>query len=198
MSEGFAVDPAMLARTAQGIRGVVDTLGEVGHGYLAASGRGLSFLALGGEESGHPLVGESFDGFLDRWAWGLRSLVQDGQAVAEALDAAGIEYDGVDTSVSGQLRRLVTLTAGDPAADLDAARNGGWGDVGAGLLPDGGVGQGGRRGDRRPVARDRPGRLGPVHARADRARARRGRPVRRRPRRPRGPRGDRRVSGGWR
>lgn len=91
MTDGFGVDPAMLARTAQGIRGVVDTLGEVGHGYLAESGRGLSFLALGGEESGHPQVGASFDAFLDRWSWGLRALVQDGRAVAEALDAAGVE-----------------------------------------------------------------------------------------------------------
>lgn len=51
MSGGFGVDPAMLARAAQGIRGVVDTLGEVGHGYLAESGRGLEFLAVEGEES---------------------------------------------------------------------------------------------------------------------------------------------------
>ncbi|GAA4932603.1 hypothetical protein EV188_103741 [Actinomycetospora succinea] len=136
MTEGFGVDPAMLARTAQGIRGVVDTLGEVGHGYLAESGRGLSFLALGGEESGHPLVGESFDGFLERWGWGLRTLVQDGQAVAGALDAAGIEYDGVDTSVSGELRRLVALAAGNPATDLDEAQDATWGEVGADLAPD--------------------------------------------------------------
>jgi len=136
VTDGFGVDPAMLARTAQGIRGVVDTLGEVGHGYLAESGRGLSFLALGGEESGHPLVGESMDGFLERWGWGLRTLVQDGQAVAEALDAAGVEYDGVDTSVSGELRRLVTLAVGNPAADLDEAQNGSWGEVGDELAPD--------------------------------------------------------------
>jgi hypothetical protein len=136
VSGGFGVDPAMLAQTAQGIRGVVDTLGEVGHGYLAESGRGLSFLALGGEESGHPMVGESFDGFLDRWSWGIRTLVRGGQEVAEALDAAGISYDGVDTSASGYLRRLTTLAVGDPSADLDEAQNGSWGDVGAGLLPD--------------------------------------------------------------
>lgn len=136
MTDGFGVDPAMLARTAQGIRGVVDTLGEVGHGYLAGSGRGLSFLALDGEESGHPLVVASFDGFLERWGWGLRTLVRDGRAVAEALDAAGIGYDGVDTSVSGQLRRLVALAVGDPSADLDEAQNGSWGAVGADLAPD--------------------------------------------------------------
>ncbi|MHC1558036.1 hypothetical protein ACR9E3_03725 [Actinomycetospora sp. C-140] len=136
MTDGFGVDPAMLARTAQGIRGVVDTLGEVGHGYLAESGRGLEFLALGGEEAGHPLVGEAFDGFLGRWAWGLRALVRDGQAVAEALDAAGIDYDDTDTSASGVLRRLVTLGVGDPSADLDAAQDGTWGEVGEGLLPD--------------------------------------------------------------
>ena len=136
MSDGFGVDPAMLARTAQGIRGVVDTLGEVGHGYLAESGRGLEFLALDGEESGHPMVADAVGGFVGRWAWGLRGLVQDGQAVAEALDAAGIEYDGMDTSASGWLRRLTTAAVGDPGANLDDAQNGSWGDVGQGLLPD--------------------------------------------------------------
>lgn len=104
MGEGFGVDPAMLARTAEGIRGAVDTLGEVGHGYLAESGRGLEFLALGGEESGHPMVAEALDGFVERWSWGIRTLVRDGQAVGQALDATGVEYDGVDDS------------AGDPAA----------------------------------------------------------------------------------
>ncbi|GAA4784236.1 hypothetical protein GCM10023200_17290 [Actinomycetospora chlora] len=136
MSGGFGVDPAMLARTAQGIRGVVDTLGEVGHDYLAASGRGLSFLALDGEEAGHPEVAASVDGFLDRWSWGIRALVAGGQEVAGALDAAGVEYDGVDTSVSGVLRRLATLAVGDPSADLDAAQDGSWEDVGRGLVPD--------------------------------------------------------------
>lgn len=126
----------MLARTAQGIRGVVDTLGEVGHGYLAGSGRGLEFLAVDGDESGHPQVHEAFTGFVDRWTWGIRTLVQSGQEVAEALDAAGIEYDGVDTSTSGLLKRLVTLGVGNPAADLDEAQNGTWGEVGESLVPD--------------------------------------------------------------
>lgn len=136
MGEGFGVDPAMLARTAQGIRGVVDTLGEVGHGYLAESGRGLEFLALGGEESGHPMVAEALDGFVERWSWGIRTLVRDGQAVGQALDAAGVEYDGVDDSGGAQLRRLTTLAVGDPMADLDAAQEATWGEVGEGLVPD--------------------------------------------------------------
>jgi hypothetical protein len=56
--------------------------------------------------------------------------------VAQALDAAGIEYDGVDGSGSAQLRRLTTLAVGDPMSDLDAAQGATWGEVGEGLVPD--------------------------------------------------------------
>ena len=96
----------------------------------------MEFLALGGEESGHPVVAEAVDGFVQRWSWGIRTLVQDGRAVAQALDVAGIEYDGVDGSGGAQMRRITTLAVGDPVADLDEAQGATWGEVGEGLVPD--------------------------------------------------------------
>ncbi len=85
----LVVDPAVLNQAAQGITGIIDALDGLGIGETATVGRGFSLLTLSPMEAGAPAVQRSFEGFTERWSWGVRALVQSANAIAETLGAGG-------------------------------------------------------------------------------------------------------------
>jgi hypothetical protein len=78
MADGYAVDRAALAETAQGLNGVIGQLKGLGLSETGDVGRGFSELALSGLQAGNEDVASAFGSFCDRWSWGVRTLVQDG------------------------------------------------------------------------------------------------------------------------
>jgi hypothetical protein len=114
MADGFAVDRAALAETAQGLNNVIGALKGLGFDETAEVGRGFSGLALSGLQAGDGSLASAFGDFCDRWSWGVRALVQDGNQFAERLGLTAGLYNDVENEVTGAIKDVVVAGAGDP------------------------------------------------------------------------------------
>lgn len=57
---------------------------------------------------------KSLEEFAERWAWGVRFLVQSANGIAEALGLAAGRYDVMDHEISGTLKTVWTNVIGNP------------------------------------------------------------------------------------
>ena len=129
MGDHLNVDPTTLQDAASGINAVVGELKGLGIDATGAEGRGFSELELSGTTIGHPDIKSAFDTFCDRWTWGVRSLVQDANAIAQALDLSAGKYYDEDQYNQNVLKRLVTDGMGNPHLTDDQADQRSWGDT---------------------------------------------------------------------
>ncbi|MEU6395028.1 HNH/endonuclease VII fold putative polymorphic toxin [Streptomyces sp. NPDC046939] len=78
-------------------RGLTDALGELkelGMVGMAGAGRGFSDIGLSGLELGHEGVTERFKSFCERWKWGVRALIHEGNEFARGVVlSAGTYYE---------------------------------------------------------------------------------------------------------
>jgi hypothetical protein len=114
MADGFAVDRAALAETAQGLNNVIGTLKGLGFDETAEVGRGFSGLALSGLQVGNGNLASAFGNFCGRWSWGVRALVQDGNQFAERLGLTAGLYNDVENKTTGAIKDVVVAGVGDP------------------------------------------------------------------------------------
>jgi hypothetical protein len=114
MADGFTVDRAALRATAQGISDTIGALGQLGFSEEAGVGRGFSGLALSGLQVGDAGLQGAFSGFCDRWSWGVRSLVQDGNEIAARLGLNAGVYADAEQYVVGTLKDVTDAAMGDP------------------------------------------------------------------------------------
>lgn len=126
---GFSVDPDALEETAQGISDTIGELKSVGMAVTAEEGHGFSNLALTGEQAGHPDVQSALDAFCQRWTWGVRTLVQDGNEFAQQLHLAAGAYHDMEDYAVGALKDLVVDIGGDPHAQEQGEQQS-WGQIG--------------------------------------------------------------------
>lgn len=86
---------AALAETAQGLNDVIGALSKLGFDETGEVGRGFSGLALAEPQLGDAGLASAFGDFCDRWPWGVRALVRDGNQFAERpVLSAGLYNDG--------------------------------------------------------------------------------------------------------
>jgi len=114
MADGFAVDRAALAETAQGINAAINDLKPLGIEETAGVGRGFSGLALSGLQVGDGGLASAFGNFCDRWSWGVRALVQDGNQFAQRLGLSAGAYNMVEQQLTGAAKDALDAVAGDP------------------------------------------------------------------------------------
>jgi hypothetical protein len=133
MADGFAVDRAALAETAQGLNNVIGALKGLGFDETAEVGRGFSGLALSGLQAGDENLASAFGNFCDRWSWGVRALVQDGNQFAERLGLTAGLYNDVENEVTGAIKDVVVAGAGDPHMTDQQAADASWSQDAAGL-----------------------------------------------------------------
>jgi hypothetical protein len=126
MADGFAVDRAALAETAQGLNNVIGALKGLGFDETAEVGRGFSGLALSGLQAGDANLASAFGNFCGRWSWGVRALVQDGNQFAERLGLTAGLYNDVENEVTGAIKDVVVAGAGDPHMSDQQAAAGSW------------------------------------------------------------------------
>jgi hypothetical protein len=134
MADGFTVDRAALRETAQGINDTIGALEKQGFDEEAEVGRGFSGLALSGLQVGDAGLQAAFAGFCDRWSWGVRTLVQDGNQIAQRLGLTAGMYSDAEQTVIGSLKDLVDAGVGDPYLSDSQAAQGSWAQA-AGLTP---------------------------------------------------------------
>jgi hypothetical protein len=126
MAGGFTVDRAALRETAQGINDTIDALEGLGFNEEAEVGRGFSGLGLSGLQVGDAGLQSAFAGFCDRWSWGVRTLVQDGNQIAQRLGLNAGMYADAEQSVIGSLKDLVDAGVGDPHLSDSQVAQGSW------------------------------------------------------------------------
>jgi hypothetical protein len=114
MADGYAVDRAALTQAAQGLNDVIGELSGLGFDETGEIGRGFSELALSDLQVGDTDLASSFGNFCDRWTWGVRTLVQDGNQFAQRLGLSAGLYNDVENQVTGALKDVVVAGVGDP------------------------------------------------------------------------------------
>jgi hypothetical protein len=134
--DGLQVDPKVLQQAASGINGVITELQKIGMSEEAMAGRGFDSLKLPGLKIGTDGLKTAFDGFCDKWEWGVRALIQDANTIAQELDLAAGSYHMEDEYFSGVLKMAVVDLAGDPNISDDQARTMSWSQIGHQELSD--------------------------------------------------------------
>lgn len=133
MSGGFTVSIEALQETAQGINDTISDLGKLGFAEEADVGQGFGGLALSGLQVGYEGLQSAFGNFCGRWSWGVRSMVQDGNQIAQRLGLAAGGYHNAEQTVIGSVKDLVDATAGDPHMTDAQAASASWSQDAAGL-----------------------------------------------------------------
>ena len=133
MADGFSVDQAALNATAQGINNTIGALKGLGIDETGEEGRGFSGLSLTGLQAGQADLASAFGDFCDRWSWGVRSLVQDGNQFAARLGlSAGVYYD-TEQYLTGAAKNVTDALAGDPHLTDGQAAEASWTQDAAGI-----------------------------------------------------------------
>nr|WSY52138.1 hypothetical protein OG999_19770 [Streptomyces sp. NBC_00886] len=126
---GKDIEAAGLDEIAQGITLALGELKELGVDSLAGAGRGFSELRLSGLELGHEELLSRFTSFCERWEWGVRALVNEGNNFAAGVGlSAGTLYE-TDQYVEGSVKIVVNAGMGNPYATEDEVTRQGWGDL---------------------------------------------------------------------
>ncbi|MEU8435793.1 hypothetical protein AB0F18_23345 [Streptomyces sp. NPDC029216] len=123
------VSKQALGQIAEGITKTLAELKELGMVGTASMGRGFSDLSLSGMETGHDGLTSSFNAFCERWEWGVRSLVQQGNDFAAKVGlSAGLLHEQ-DQYIQGGFKVLTNSVMGNPYASEGDITKKGWGDV---------------------------------------------------------------------
>lgn len=128
---GYAVSPDLLHRTAEGINDTLGELKSIGMDETADAGRGFTQLQLRGMQVGHQGLEQAFRQFCDRWSWGVRTLMQDGNQIAQQLHLSAGSYNDMEEYASGALKDVVADAMGNPHLTDDQVEKESWGQVAA-------------------------------------------------------------------
>jgi hypothetical protein len=118
-----------LALIADGIDKALGELGKLGFadkvGWSGA-GRGFDDLEMDGLTIGDDTVGAVFHSFCERWQWGVRALVDEGNTFAEAVGlSAGTMYQ-TDQTVENSLKVGLNSLEGSPYASEQQIEGQSW------------------------------------------------------------------------
>jgi hypothetical protein len=95
----------------------------------AGAGRGFGDLALSGLQLGHEGLTGELKTFCERWEWGVRSLVNEGNALAEKTGmSAGTHYE-TEQYLEGSFKVVTNSAVGNPYASEEDVEKMGWGDI---------------------------------------------------------------------
>lgn len=123
---GKDIRAAGLDEIAKGITQTLAELKELGVDSLAGVGRGFSNLELSGLQLGNEGLTSKFKSFCERWEWGVRALVTEGNTFAEDVGlSAGTLYE-TDQYVGGALKVGYNSVVGNPYASEDDVTKMSW------------------------------------------------------------------------
>lgn len=118
-----------LGLITEGITLALDELRELGMIGTAGAGRGFSDLALSGLELGHGGLTSALDSFCERWEWGVRSLIDEGNNFAQAVGLSAGTFYETDQYVEGTMKVAANAMMGNPHLTEDEVTQMGWGDL---------------------------------------------------------------------
>ncbi|KOU75597.1 hypothetical protein ADK57_06615, partial [Streptomyces sp. MMG1533] len=115
-----------LGEIAKGITLTLEELRELGIDSLAGVGRGFSELQLSGLKLGHGELTSAFTSFCERWEWGVRALVAEGNDFAEGVKLSAGTYYETDQYVEGAMKIVANSVTGNPYASEDDVTRMSW------------------------------------------------------------------------
>ncbi|MET9864636.1 hypothetical protein ABZZ16_00265 [Streptomyces sp. NPDC006386] len=118
-----------LDEIAKGLTAALGELKELGMVGEAGAGRGFGDIALSGLELGAEGLTGTFGSFCERWEWGVRSLIQEGNLFALKTGLAAGTYYETDQYVAGAMKVGVNSVIGNPHASEDEITGKDWGEV---------------------------------------------------------------------
>ncbi|MER6681371.1 hypothetical protein [Streptomyces olivaceoviridis] len=118
-----------LALIAKGLTEALGELKELGMVGEAGAGRGFSDIALSGLELGHEGLTGEFKSFCERWEWGVRSLINEGNGFAVKTGLSAGTYYETDQYVEGSFKVVANAAIGNPYASDEDVEKMGWGDI---------------------------------------------------------------------
>ncbi|MFS4095947.1 hypothetical protein [Streptomyces sp. AF1A] len=109
-----------LGLIAEGINKALAELDALGtmKGW-AGAGRGFTGLEMDGKDAGDDRLGAMLHTFCERWQWGVRALVEEGNALAEGMGLAAGTFHQTDEYVKGSMKVAYNSFVGDPFASND-------------------------------------------------------------------------------
>ncbi|MFE6287639.1 hypothetical protein [Streptomyces sp. NPDC057877] len=130
---------AGMALVAKGLTDALGELKELGMVGMAGAGRGFGDIALNGLDLGHEGLTEAFGTFCERWEWGVRALIHEGNAFAVKTGLAAGTLHETEQYVEGSFKVVTNSLIGNPYASEDEVTAMGWGDVATSGVFGGGV-----------------------------------------------------------
>jgi hypothetical protein len=118
-----------LGLIAQGLTEALGELRELGMVGEAGAGRGFADIALSGLELGHEGLTDEFKSFCERWEWGVRSLIDEGNGFALRTGLAAGTYYETDQYVEGSFKVAENALIGNPYASEGEVEKMGYGDI---------------------------------------------------------------------
>lgn len=134
--DGYQVNPALLQQAASGINDTIAELKTLGFAEEADEGRGFGSLSMTGMQVGQSGLQGAFSDFCNRWSWGVRSLVKQGNEIAGKLGITAGTYADAEQYAVGVLKDAVNAVAGDPHASNQQVENESFGQIVATDKPD--------------------------------------------------------------
>ncbi|MFF8291520.1 hypothetical protein ACF068_20135 [Streptomyces sp. NPDC016309] len=125
----LAASRAALALIAAGIDKAHEELKDLGMIGRATAGRGFSELALSGLEMGHAGLAAGFGTFCERWEWGVRDLMQRGNAFASGLGLSAGAFHEQELYVKDTLKIAVNGLNGNPHLTEDEVKAKDWDEI---------------------------------------------------------------------
>ncbi|MGW1005075.1 hypothetical protein [Streptomyces sp. NPDC002520] len=120
------IDYTGLDQIARGITQTLAELKELGIDSLAGVGRGFSNLELSGLQLGHEDLTAKFTSFCERWEWGVRALVAEGNTFAEDVGLSAGTMHETDQYIGDALKIGVNSAVGNPYASEDDVSKMSW------------------------------------------------------------------------
>ncbi|WP_333772987.1 hypothetical protein [Streptomyces sp. IBSBF 3136] len=118
-----------LALIADGINKALGELGKLGFtdkvGWSGV-GRGFDDLEMDGMTIGGESVGAVFHSFCERWQWGVRALVDEGNAFAEAVGLSAGTMNQTDQLVKNSFKVGLNSLEGNPYASQQQIESQSW------------------------------------------------------------------------
>ncbi|WP_265864040.1 hypothetical protein [Streptomyces sp. SKN60] len=118
-----------LDEIAKGLTLALSELRELGSVGTAGAGRGFGEIELSGLDLGHEGLTEKFSSFCERWEWGVRALIAEGNGFAVKAGLSAGTYHENEQYVEGTFKIVTNAAIGNPYASEDEVTQQGWRDI---------------------------------------------------------------------
>jgi hypothetical protein len=123
-------DKESLRLITKGLNAAIGELKSAGGGATGSlQGSGFDAMSLSKMEAGDKGLADDFEGFCERWEWGVRALIQDANTLAQKLGLAAGMVHAEDQYWQGTFKVGVNSLVGNPHATEEEVAQQSWGET---------------------------------------------------------------------